>query len=109
MTNLNEREKTMAWEWSHTDEAYANAYANLESQSKDWLNEVYAEWEAWGGEEKFNSLAYANALAHAKRLPLDALVDEIWEHMFEYLTCDNGGFDAWACPFGCHTVSFDKD
>jgi hypothetical protein len=39
----------------------------------------------------------------------DLLVDAIWEDMEEWRTCDNGGFNAWACPSGCHTVSFDSE
>ena len=38
----------------------------------------------------------------------EQMVDHIWEWMSdeEARTCDNGGFNAWACPEGCHTVSF---
>ncbi len=34
--------------------------------------------------------------------------DAIWQYASEDLrTCDNGGYNAWMCPWGCHTVSFD--
>lgn len=42
------------------------------------------------------------------QLSKDAIVDDIWERASNLATCDNGGFNAWMCPFGCdcHTVSF---
>lgn len=36
----------MAWSWSHTVGAYANAQAQVESQEREWLEVVYAEWQA---------------------------------------------------------------
>lgn len=103
----------MAWSWSHTAEAYANAQKNLESQVRAWLEVVFAEWHAAEDLDsvspEFNESKYNVALADAKELPCDALADFIWQQMSEQATCDNGGFDAWCCPYGCgcHTVSFD--
>jgi hypothetical protein len=110
----------MAWEWSHTQEAYGNARRNLEGKSREWLNEVFGEWRAEsdrlvfhrrpiadfcdnGG---FDGEAYDAALLLAVDLPDEALIEEIWERMSSQRTCDNGGFNAWACPSGCHTISF---
>ena len=36
------------------------------------------------------------------------IIADIWQFMKELRTCDNGGFNAYCCPYGCHTVSFDK-
>lgn len=97
----------MAWEWSHTPEAYANARRNL-GRLDDDLRVIWAEWEAYDGND-FDDSVYPDALARAEDIPHDVLADRIWEQMEEQATCDNGGWRAWACPFGCHTVSFDEE
>ena len=108
----------MAWSWSHTAEAYANCYANVQNKPKEWLDVVYAEWHACETDDdgqldinSFNEEAYNAALAEAKELTDDVLADYIWERMSEAATCDNGGFNAWACPSGCgpHLVPFDLE
>lgn len=103
----------MAWSWSHTNEAYAAAEQNVRNQDREWLEIVYGEWHAAelddDGEldiNSFNEEQYNEALAEAKELADDVLADYIWERMSDAATCDNGGFNAWACPSGCHTVSF---
>lgn len=107
----------MAWSWSHTHEAYDNARTNLENLSKEKLEVIFAEWRAAQGKggivdnvnPQFSQKKYDRALAYAKTLYHDTLVEFIWEKMSEWATCENGGFDAHSCPFGCgcHTVSFD--
>ena len=103
----------MAWEWSHTPEAYENARLNLADLSTKNLRIIFAEWHAWGGESSstsdFNKALYKDALKSATQIAGDILVDSIWERAEEHRTCDNGGFNAWVCPFGCHTVSFDRE
>ena len=101
----------MAWSWSHTVEAYENARRNLGKLRKGELNVIYAEWEAHTSREEdegaFDEPKYKAALTAARKIPADILADAIWERAEELATCDNGGFNAWVCPFGCHTVSFD--
>ena len=113
----------MAWSWSHTNEAYSNAYQNVQNKDREWLEVCYAEWHAaepydedsaMAGEldpNSFNEEKYNEALedVHENEIPNDVLADYIWERMSEAATCDNGGFNAWACPSGCHTVSFDLE
>lgn len=105
----------MAWSWSHTDEAYENARLELDQKSTKWLMEVYVEWKCHYVDEYGNPEMditpemVAKAEDEAKSLPISAIIDFIWERMSENATCDNGGFNAWACPFGCHTVSFGGD
>lgn len=111
----------MAWSWSHTNEAYANAEANLRALPLEELEIIFAEWRAAQGKggiihdhDSFDQRKYNRALAYAKSLsvPLgpdfaaEQLADFIWERASEYATCDNGGYNAWMCPSGCHTVSF---
>lgn len=103
----------MAWSWSHTSSAYDAADQNVRSQDREWLEIVYGEWHAAelddDGEldiNSFNEEQYNEALTEAKELSVDDLADYIWQRMSDAATCDNGGHNAWACPSGCHTVSF---
>ena len=110
----------MAWEWSHTHEAYADAERNLRELPRETLEEILAEWSAnapdgyyddqgYRGDD-FDQEAYDEGLANAKQLPDDTLADTIWALASDQATCDNGGFKAWLCPYGCgcHTVPFDR-
>lgn len=104
----------MAWSWSHTQEAYTNAYNNLFRRFRPWLEVVFAEWEVksqFSEEEEWDSDLYYKSLEKAKTLPEDTLVEYIWEHMEEQAICENGGHRAWGCPYGCnvHMVSFDEE
>jgi hypothetical protein len=104
----------MAWSWGHSPEAYAQAYLNLE---KFDLKELRVIWAEWKGCEDRDGVApdlvmqkYNRALKDCIRFDFhkDTLQDEIWGFMSEQATCENGGFEAWGCPFGCgcHLVSF---
>jgi len=103
----------MAWEWSHTNEAYANAYDNLHNSPRAWLAIAFAEWKAKEIEDSEDDerepfgAEYETELAFAATLATDTLADSIWDKASEQRTCDNGGFNAWVCPYGCHTVPFD--
>ena len=104
----------MAWEWSHSQEAYSNCRENILHRDREWLEVVYAEWVVrrfLEDENDWDSDKYTESLEHAKTLAEDVLADYIWDAMEEQATCDNGGFNAWACPYGCgpHLVSFDKE
>ena len=106
----------MAWSWSHTQQAYADAEENLRTLPKETLEIIFAEWRAAQGKNgvidpvcpNFSERKYDRALKHAKTLPDDVLADFIWEKASEFATCDNGGSEAWMCPHGCgpHCVSF---
>ena len=110
----------MAWGWGHTPEAYSAAYNNLHSLDRDTLCIIMAEWDM----EIFNEGEYDK---YDERLAFltgdeletcETLADKIWLQCSEEQkingtwygrTCDNGGFNAWVCPHGCHTVSFDDE
>jgi hypothetical protein len=106
----------VAWSWSHSEQAYADAETNLRALSKETLEVIYAEWRAAQGKHgvidtidpAFNERKYARALKHAKTLEDDTLANFVWARAEELATCDNGGFDAWLCPYGCgpHCVPF---
>jgi len=106
----------MSWEWSHTTEAYSNCRQNLQKLSNIALLEIWAEWKASkqeGYNWQFNQGKYSKALRKARRLLYrkdmrEALEGNIWEWMAAEATCTNGGWKAWACPYGCgcHLVSF---
>jgi len=102
----------MVWSWSHSQQAYDNAEENVRKQSREWLETVYAEWEAKiPDSEDMNDKKYRKALKAAKKLADDTLADYIWEKMSQQALCENGGHQAWACPYGCgpHLVSFDYE
>jgi len=99
----------MAWEWSHTAEAYYDARRNLENESREFLDVCLAEWQASREgrfQREFRANRYDRTLAWVQKQPADVVADMIWEKAEEQRTCDNGGWNAWMCPFGCHTVSF---
>jgi len=100
----------MPWEWTHAQEAYDAARRNLEKKDDEWLAIVLTEWRV---DQKFKEeepkigdfdveRAWVNCMAR------DDIIDAIWDKMAEQRTCTNGGFEAWACPFGCgvHLISF---
>lgn len=106
----------MAWSWSHTAEGIQAVMDNIADQSEDWLETVYAEWRAakkdphhcgWDS-VAFNERRYERALKWAKQHH-DFLVEPIQTWTEELSTCTNGGHEAWCCPYGCHTVPFDRE
>lgn len=105
----------MAWEWSHSPEAYAAARFNLYQLERDELNTIYAEWKARQSDLNDSDPEWLTVHDHAERyaatLGRDQVAGYIWDAMEDQRTCTNGGFDAWACPYGCgcHLVSFDAD
>jgi len=56
-------------------------------------------------------LAYDAALERARALSTDAMESDIWDRASGEpygRTCDNGGYNAWLCPSGCHKVPFSR-
>jgi hypothetical protein len=108
----------MAWSWSHSQAAYEDAQQNLFNLDKPTLDIIFAEWRAAQGKHgvidpvspQFSQRKYDRALKHAKILAHDPLVEFICEKSSEHATCENGGFEAWMCPYGCgcHCVSVIK-
>lgn len=107
----------MAWSWSHSAEGLSAARDNLSKMPKDKLEIIFAEWRAAQRKHgviencgDFDERKYDRALAYAKTLDHDTLVDFIWDKAEEASTCDNGGFELWMCPSGCcsHCVSCDE-
>lgn len=102
----------MAWEWSHSQEAYRDAELNLEEQSIDWLREVLIEiiHHQYGDYGLSFELLEEHIQKEFDEWDKEKLVELIWEHAStQNRTCDNGGFNAWMCPTGCHTVPFDRN
>ena len=102
----------MAWEWSHTPEAYTNALRNLEDMPRSELEVIAKEImstdrESYGPNldlERYDSLDLSDWLT-------DDIVSYIWDFMATERTCTNGGWKAYACPYGCnhHLIPFDRD
>jgi hypothetical protein len=105
----------MAWSWSHTPETYENARRNLHELPEGDLLVILSEWQAHRkAEERGDSEAELadfdndKALADLTFWGVERTADAIWGWVEEQAICDNGGFDSWVCPYGCHTVSFDR-
>ena len=104
----------MAWEWSHTQEAYDTAEKNLYKKSRKFLSECYGEIKANqppdGFEHQdndFDEALYNEAMREAASMDKEELADFIWTYASEDLrTCDNGGYSPWMCPHGCHQVEW---
>ena len=100
----------MVWQWSHTADGIDDVRTRLELQSRRWLVTVYAEWHARicheDEEDEFCDRKYRAARKQARQLDDVALIDAVWDSMCELQSCENGGHEAWACPFGCHLLSF---
>jgi hypothetical protein len=96
----------MAWEWSHTAEAYANAQARVQLLTKAELLTILREW-TYDDRERAGRRASFRLPPGLRRLHRDTLADLVWERMEQHRTCTNGGHRAYCCPDGCHTVSFD--
>jgi hypothetical protein len=109
----------MAWSWSHTQEAYRDAERNLIELDDSTAAMIFAEWKAKDSRDEyaggFNTIKYIKGMMKAVNLIRRGFregVDRfIWEAASEKATCDNGGFNAWLCPYGCgsHTVPFDRE
>jgi len=107
----------MAESWGHAPEAYWNGMLNTHDLPMSELMVIAAEWKASttsndGFSWDFDLDAYETALAEYKsavNLTSDALAGEIWKRAEELATCDNGGFNAYICPHGCHMVPFERE
>ena len=107
----------MAWEWSHMHEAYRDAELNVGDLDDSTLAIIYAEWKSKDSREDyaggFNTVKYIRGMTRAvyliRRGWRASLEWVVWNQSSEQATCDNGGFNAWVCPFGCHTVPFDRE
>ena len=100
----------MAWSWSHTTEAYERVRQQIFDAPREWLEVVFAEWEAENKKENegFSEKKYEKALKRAKKMEEEALAGYIWEKAEEQSLCSNGGYLAYCCPFQClpHSLPF---
>ena len=104
----------MAWEWSHSIEAYEYARQKLHLLSRTKLTIILAEWRVKQAETEeetgWDQEVYDKSLTTIKETHVDKenIADEIWDLMSEQSTCTNGGWEAWSCPYGCgcHLVPF---
>lgn len=98
----------MAWEWSHSDEAYRNAEANVHKLPKYKLIEILREW-AYADREEAGKKPSFRLTFNARAMSQEELADKVWRRADELALCTNGGWAAYICPEGCHTVSFDNE
>jgi len=97
----------MAWEISHSAEAWDNARANLEAMGSERIINALAD-------EAYHDACEADAdgeraadecRARLASLPLDILVDAAMGSIRRHNTCDSGGHKFWIDRQGYHTVS----
>lgn len=107
----------MAWEWSHTDDAYADARAQVQQLPRETLLTVLREWtyhdrEA-AGRLRGPAIGPSGRVRGfrlppgVRRLRRETLADLVWERAEAHRTCSNGGWEAYICPDGCHRVPFE--
>jgi len=106
----------MTWEWSHTATGERNVEQNIRRIKDETLAIIYAEWSASSRSSNgysFNPKQYDRALGTARMFinkgMKDLIQDTVIEHVFNLRECSNGGHDAYVCPYGCHTVSFNLE
>lgn len=101
----------MAWSWSHTVQAYEYAHSQLGQLDREKLLEIRREWYA-SDPAQFATAFSQDKWDEAVRFQMFAdlsdeqLAEDIWDRAYTQQVCDNGGWNAWVCPFGCHTVPF---
>ena len=95
----------MSWEWSHTNEAYAYAQDKVNALPRAELLTILREW-AYEDREKAGRKPSFRLPVGLRKLTTDTLAELVWERAEEHQTCSNGGWSAYLCPDGCHTVPF---
>jgi hypothetical protein len=94
----------MAWEWSHTEEAYGYAREQLGKLPRETLIEIADEWRiklSVNGRPPFDA-KHVTGMAN-----YGCLADWIWDQAssHEYgRSCSNGGGKLWMCPEGYHAI-----
>lgn len=100
----------MTWEGNPSEEAHEN----LHDCDREFLEVCFAEIKAarnrGNGHWEFNSQRYhSEYLPLAKTLVNETLANAIWDFATKLKETDNGGFNAYMCPFHCHKVSMKRD
>lgn len=105
----------MAWEWSHSYEAYDNVRENIHNKvekDREEMEEVWGEWYAYFL-ERYMEVPFLDSIEAGRKtaegLSNYDLAETIWKLSEAQSICENGGFEAWICPYGCgcHMVPFD--
>lgn len=102
------------WSWSYSNEGIDLIMKGIENEPLHDLEVAYAEFEAYRLKDRpnvkheFNSAAYRRALKQARLIAEtgeDILVSAIQSRAQEFSGSDNGGWNAYYCPYGCHTIN----
>lgn len=100
----------MAWEISHTTEAWDNARRNLAQWDRGQLIEALTD-DAFEGQEEAGHDNPSEAADVLRELLVDAPHDELvgmaYSSIEVHQTCSNGGYDFWIDRQGYHTVPVD--
>jgi hypothetical protein len=93
----------MAWEISHTAEAWECFCRGLEAQTTEWLQEAIATCIADSSVDDWMD-AYELALSQLQGAPHDALVCECVSWTERNSTCSNGGWDFYIDKSGFYSI-----
>lgn len=100
----------MAWEISHTHEAWANARHNLSLWERDDLIQALSD-DAFELAEQGDHTDPADAARVLEELledsPKDLIVEMCIRTIEDHQTCSNGGHNFWIDREGYHTVPVD--
>lgn len=100
----------MTWNWPSDPRSYQAVNEHIRLQTRDWLEEVYAEWEA-NEDGRRNEDLYERALELARDASEDTLASYIWEKTRDHADGKEPGGVAHCCPFACeaHAVNLETD
>ena len=108
----------MAWEWSHSQEAYDFAREFLQEKiAFTALVEIAAEWDVHAHCEvnddapAFDHELFNARVAEYKGYSQEDLAGLVWGKMEQLRTATNGGHALWGCPYGCkcHWIPVGED
>lgn len=100
----------MSWNWPSDPRSYQAVIEHIRLQTRDWLEEVYAEWEA-NEDGQLNQSLYERAFDLAGDLTDETLASYIWERTRDRVDGQEPGGVAHCCPFQCeaHAVDLERD
>lgn len=105
----------MTWKWNHNQKALDIFRNTVDAWETSRKIEICSEWSAFYQQRGyddyeeddpnyFNEVVYESSLSFWGNQNEDTLTDAIVASAEAHAVCDNGGFDLWACPYGCHRV-----
>lgn len=102
--------------WSHSASAKTDLYHNIHDLDVESLREIYAEIKAGAdkysheeSDDEFDKARYYKALSKSQDISRENLAQFVWGYAEMIRRCKDGARKAIVCPFGCHTVPFNRN